>query len=72
MEFENKSIFITVGLSRIGKACAIDAPKEGANRAIAHISALLNKAGISENSEVKQTIIDLHPRKGSYSLIEKK
>ena len=49
MEFENKSIFITVGLSRIGKACAIDAPKEGANRAISHISALLNKAGISEN-----------------------
>ncbi|MBK7038567.1 MAG: hypothetical protein IPH42_20100 [Bacteroidetes bacterium] len=72
MEFENKSIFISAGLSGIGKACAIDAAKEGTNIAIAHISALLNKAGISENSEVKQTIIDLHPRKGSYSLIEKK
>ena len=34
-KFENKTIFITGGLSGIGKACAIAAAKEGANIAIA-------------------------------------
>jgi NAD(P)-dependent dehydrogenase (short-subunit alcohol dehydrogenase family) len=42
-KLENKSIFITGGLSGIGKACAIAAAKEGGNIAIADIK--------SENSD---------------------
>jgi NAD(P)-dependent dehydrogenase (short-subunit alcohol dehydrogenase family) len=34
-ELENKTVFITGGLSGIGKACAIAAAKEGANIAVA-------------------------------------
>ena len=34
-KLENKTVFITGGLSGIGKACAIAAAKEGANIAIA-------------------------------------
>ena len=48
MEFENKSIFITVGLSGIGKACAIAAAKEGANIAIADISGDNNNSAMEE------------------------
>jgi NAD(P)-dependent dehydrogenase (short-subunit alcohol dehydrogenase family) len=36
-KLENKTVFITGGLSGIGKACAIAAAKEGANIAIADI-----------------------------------
>lgn len=38
MKFENKTIFITVGLSDIGKACGLAAAKEGANIDITDIS----------------------------------
>jgi NAD(P)-dependent dehydrogenase (short-subunit alcohol dehydrogenase family) len=34
-KLENKTVFITGGLSGIGKACAIEAAKEGANVAVA-------------------------------------
>ncbi len=37
MRLENKTVFITGGLSGIGKACAIAAAKEGANIAIANV-----------------------------------
>jgi NAD(P)-dependent dehydrogenase (short-subunit alcohol dehydrogenase family) len=36
-KLENKSVFITGGLSGIGKACAIAAAKEGANVAVADL-----------------------------------
>ncbi|MBL0103261.1 MAG: SDR family oxidoreductase [Bacteroidetes bacterium] len=36
-KLENKSVFITDGLSGIGKACAIAAAKEGANVAVADL-----------------------------------
>jgi len=36
-KFENKTVFITGGLSGIGKACAIAAAKEGANIVVADI-----------------------------------
>lgn len=34
LKFENKTVFITGGLSGIGKACAITAAKEGAKPVI--------------------------------------
>jgi NAD(P)-dependent dehydrogenase (short-subunit alcohol dehydrogenase family) len=43
-KLENKTVFITGGLSGIGKACAIAAAKEGANVAIAD----LNTDAVSE------------------------
>lgn len=42
-KLENKTVFITGGLSGIGKACAIAAAKEGANLAVADLK--------SENSD---------------------
>ena len=36
-KLENKTVFVTGGLSGIGKACAIEAAKEGANIAIANV-----------------------------------
>jgi NAD(P)-dependent dehydrogenase (short-subunit alcohol dehydrogenase family) len=36
-KLENKTVFITGGLSGIGKACAIAAAREGANIAIVDI-----------------------------------
>ena len=42
-KLENKTIFITGGLSGIGKACAIAAAKEGGNITIADLK--------SENSD---------------------
>src|ERR1035437_10296694 len=44
-KLENKTVFITGGLSGIGKACAIAAAKEGANVAVADMkSATADKA----------------------------
>lgn len=44
-KLENKTVFITGGLSVIGKACAIAAAREGANIAVAGIkSAFIDKA----------------------------
>ena len=37
-KLENKTVFITGGLSGIGKACAMAAAKEGANIAVADLS----------------------------------
>ncbi len=54
MKFENKTIFITGGLSGIGKACALAVAKEGANIAIADIS------GDSNNAEMEE-IVKLNP-----------
>ena len=54
-KLENKTVFITGGLSGIGKACAIAAAKEGANIAVADMkSATADKAMeeiIKENSK---------------------
>jgi NAD(P)-dependent dehydrogenase (short-subunit alcohol dehydrogenase family) len=46
--FENNSVFITGGLSGIGKACAIAAAKEGANIAIADMRSSYTDAAMEE------------------------
>jgi NAD(P)-dependent dehydrogenase (short-subunit alcohol dehydrogenase family) len=47
-KLENKTVFITGGLSGIGKACAIAAAKEGANVAIADIKSAATDNGMEE------------------------
>ncbi len=54
-KLENKTVFITGGLSGIGKACAIAAAKEGANIVVADMKA--------ENSEKAfQEIVNENPK----------
>lgn len=54
-KLENKTVFITGGLSGIGKACAIAAAKEGANIAVADMK--------SDNSEKAfQEILNENPK----------
>ncbi|MDP4275774.1 MAG: SDR family NAD(P)-dependent oxidoreductase, partial [Bacteroidota bacterium] len=50
-KLENKTIFITGGLSGIGKACAIAAAKEGANIVVADLKS--DKANMAME-EIKQ------------------
>jgi len=47
-KLENKTVFITGGLSGIGKACAIAAAKEGANIAIADLRSLASNSAMEE------------------------
>ena len=47
-KLENKTVFITGGLSGIGKACAIAAAKEGANIAIGDIRSATNDSVMEE------------------------
>ena len=47
-KLENKTVFITGGLSGIGKACAIEAAKHGANIAVADLRSELVDAAMEE------------------------
>jgi NAD(P)-dependent dehydrogenase (short-subunit alcohol dehydrogenase family) len=47
-KLENKTVFITGGLSGIGKACAIAAAKEGANIAIGDIRSVTTDSAMEE------------------------
>ncbi|MCK9204524.1 MAG: SDR family oxidoreductase [Bacteroidales bacterium] len=47
-KFENKTVFITGGLSGIGKACAIAAAREGANIAIADFKSATTERTMTE------------------------
>jgi NAD(P)-dependent dehydrogenase (short-subunit alcohol dehydrogenase family) len=47
-KLENKTVFITGGLSGIGKACAIAAAREGANIVIADIKSNIGDAAMAE------------------------
>jgi NAD(P)-dependent dehydrogenase (short-subunit alcohol dehydrogenase family) len=47
-KLENKTVFITGGLSGIGKECAIEAAKEGANVAIADLKSDLTDITMAE------------------------
>jgi NAD(P)-dependent dehydrogenase (short-subunit alcohol dehydrogenase family) len=56
-KLENKTVFITGGLSGIGKACAIEAAKEGANVAVADFkSANSDKALLEIKKENSKAI----------------
>ena len=50
-KLENKTVFVTGGLSGIGKACAVAAAKEGANVAVADLP---NEKAESMMTEIKQ------------------
>jgi len=50
-KLENKTVFITGGLSGIGKACALEAAKEGANIAVADLK---SDAVDSSMAEIKK------------------
>ncbi|MCX6352158.1 MAG: SDR family NAD(P)-dependent oxidoreductase [Bacteroidetes bacterium] len=50
-ELENKTVFITGGLSGIGKACAVAAAKEGANVIVADLK---SASSISVMEEIKK------------------
>ncbi|MDR3705709.1 MAG: SDR family oxidoreductase [Paludibacteraceae bacterium] len=54
---QNKTVFITGGLSGIGKACAIAAAKEGANLAIADRETATNIATMDELKELQPNAI---------------
>lgn len=47
-KLENKTVFITGGLSGIGKACAVEAAKEGANIAVADLKSDLVDSSMAE------------------------
>ena len=47
-KLENKTVFITGGLSGIGRACAIEAAKEGANVAVADLKSGSSDATMEE------------------------
>jgi NAD(P)-dependent dehydrogenase (short-subunit alcohol dehydrogenase family) len=47
-KLENKTVFITGGLSGIGKACAISAAKEGANIAVADLKSAYSGSTMDE------------------------
>ena len=47
-KLENKTVFITGGISGLGKACAIAAAKEGANVAIADLKSATNSLAMED------------------------
>lgn len=56
-KLENKTVFITGGLSGIGKACAVLAAKEGANVAIADIQSNTTELAMQEIKAVNSKAI---------------
>ncbi len=58
-KLENKTVFITGGLSGIGMACAIAAANEGANIAIADISNSKNKYAMNDILKINAKAIFL-------------
>ena len=47
-KLENKTVFITGGLSGIGKACAIAAAREGANVVVADLPSSASSSAMNE------------------------
>lgn len=69
-KLENKTIFITGGLSGIGKACAIAAAKEGANIAIVDRETSTNIKGIDDIRLVQPKAIFIECDVSVYSQVE--
>ena len=70
-KLKNKTVFITGGLSGIGKACALTAAKEGANIVIADLNLDKNTGAIKEikNENPKAVFIECDVSK--FSQVEK-
>jgi NAD(P)-dependent dehydrogenase (short-subunit alcohol dehydrogenase family) len=69
-KLENKTVFITGGLSGIGKACAIAAAKEGANIAIADRERNTSIAAMNEIKAIQPNTIHIECNVSIYSDVE--
>lgn len=69
-KLENKTIFITGGLSGIGKACAIAAAKEGADIVIADRGNATNIKGMDEIKLVQPNAIFIECNVSVYTQVE--
>src|SRR5882757_9846160 len=54
-KFEGKTVFITGGLSGIGKACAVAAAREGANVIVADLRSVTTDSAMKEIQGEKDT-----------------
>lgn len=69
-KLENKTVFITGGLSGIGKACAIAAAKEGANIAIADRETATNIKAMDEIKKEQPKAIFIECNVSVYTQVE--
>jgi len=69
-KLENKTVFITGGLSGIGKACAIAAAKEGANIAIADRERKSTNASMNDIKAIQPNAIHIECNVSNYSEVE--
>ncbi len=69
-KLENKTVFITGGLSGIGKACAIAAAKEGANIAIADRERGINIKAMEEIKAIQSKAIFIECNVSVYTQVE--
>ena len=69
-KLENKTVFITGGLSGIGKACAIAAAKEGANIAIADRERNTSIASMNDIKAIQPNAIYIECNVSIYSDVE--
>jgi len=70
-KLENKTVFITGGLSGIGKACAIAAAREGANVAVADLAADYADEVIKEIQQENGKAIFIECDVSSFDAVEK-
>jgi len=69
-KLENKTVFITGGLSGIGKACAIAAAKEGANIAIADRETATNIVAMDEIKKLQPKAIFIECNVSIFTQVE--
>ncbi len=69
-KLDKKTVFITGGLSGIGKACAIEAAKEGANIVIADIEKDHNVNTMNEITKVQKNAIFIECNVSIYAQVE--
>jgi len=69
-KLENKTVFITGGLSGIGKACAIAAANEGANIAIADRETAINIKAMDDIKKIQPKAIFIECNVSVYAKVE--
>jgi NAD(P)-dependent dehydrogenase (short-subunit alcohol dehydrogenase family) len=69
-KLENKTVFITGGLSGIGKACAIAAANEGANIAIADRQTATNIKAMDDIKKIQPKAIFIDCDVSDYAMVE--